>query len=234
MRAVALGCGRFARRGHQGAVAAAARRAPRRARPSGFTLVEVLVALALGALLLGLVGALLAGGRRHGAATETTVDAAATLRLAAELLREELRLTGAAPWPTPAAVPDVPDVEGWLAAPLTLVVSATGSVVGARYVDHRLADGPVARDLTFEAAPDGAGEPQLYRRQAGSPRQPLVAGIDRLAVLEVVTASGVGLSPQAAGGHEVAALLIELGVGPVSALVVVELPTKPLAEVVVR
>lgn len=229
----ALGHGWPAGRGRLGGAAATPRR-PRPTLEGGFTLVEMLVALALGALLLGLVGALLTGGRRHGAATEAAVDAAATLRLAAELLREELRLTGAAPWPTPGAVPDVPDVEGWLATPLTLVVSAAGSVVGARYVDHRLADGPVARDLTFEAAPDGAGEPQLYRRQAGSPRQPLVAGIDRLTVLEVIAASGVGLPPEAADGREVAALLIELGVGHVSARVVVELPAKPLVAVVAR
>lgn len=96
----ALGHGWPAGRGRLGGAAATPRR-PRPTLEGGFTLVEMLVALALGALLLGLVGALLTGGRRHGAATEAAVDAAATLRLAAELLREELRLTGAAPWPTP-------------------------------------------------------------------------------------------------------------------------------------
>lgn len=195
----------------------------------GFTLVEALTTLALAALLLALVGALLVGGKRHGAATESAVDAAATLRLAGELLREELRLAGAAPWPRPAAVPDVPDVEAWLAVSLRL--TAAGDSIRVRYVDHRLLGGPEARDLTFEAARDGAGEAQLYRRQAGSPRQPLVAGVDRLAVRAVVDAAGRSLPVDLADGLRVAALVVDLVVGASTAEVVVELPAKPLAEV---
>lgn len=196
---------------------------------SGFTLVEVLTTLALAALLLALVGALLVGGKRHGAATESAVDAAAMLRLAGELLREELRLAGAAPWPRPAAVPDVPDVEAWLAVSLRL--TAAGDSIRVRYVDHRLLGGPEARDLAFEAARDGAGEAQLYRRQAGAPRQPLVAGVDRLAVRAVVDAAGRSLPVDLADGLRVAALVVDLVVGASTAEVVVELPAKPLAEV---
>lgn len=198
---------------------------------AGLTLPEVLVVLAIAGVLLTAVAGMLSGGRRHGAAMEERVEAAATLRLAAELLREELRLAGAVPWPPPASLPEVPALAGWLATPIAITPAPGGHQLAVRFVDHRLEGGLVARDLAFEAGADARAEPQLYRRAAGSARQPLVGGVDRLAVIGVIDATGKHIAAEAAGGQRIAALVLELGMGDRVTTVVVELPSKPLARV---
>lgn len=203
---------------------------PRRA---GFTLAETLVAAAIGALLLLLVAGQLATARRAHSASDEAVQAGSTLRLAADLLREELLLAGSAPWPAPAdstlvGLPAGQTAQQFLAGGLRVGASATGHSLRLTYVDDRLSGAPVARDLTFEAGVDGQGQPQLYRRSGSaggaSARQPWVAGVERLTITGGITASGtvVGLSQLA--GTAVRALRVELEVRGEVSVVMLEVP----------
>lgn len=199
-------------------------------RRHGLTLVELLVAMAVGAIVVALLANLVAGSRRHATASEARVDAAATLRLGAELLREELRLAGAVPWPPPSdRAPEA--LAAWLAPAVTIAPVATGHALGVRGLDHRVAGAPVERDLLFEVAADGAGDWQLYRKPAGAARQPLVGNLEGLRVDWVVTAEGATVPPGAAAGVRAAALGLELALGADRLSFVVELPARPLVGV---
>ena len=198
---------------------------------AGFTLVEVLVTMALGAVIIGVLGALTAGGRRNAATVEQRADTAAALRLAAELLQEEVRLAGAVPWPTPGADLEVADLAAWLIPAVTITELSVGHAVAMRGVDHRLAEGAVAREVAFDVGTDARGEAQLYRRPAGSTRQPLVSDIEELVVDWVITASGERMEPAAADGLNLAALGVELASAGERLQFVLELPARPVARV---
>src|SRR5690606_12526868 len=142
-------------------------------------------------------------------------EAELTLRLAVELLREELRLAGAAPWPPPAAVVGTDAPAAFLQQPLRLAPTAHGSSVRVRYLDHRLAGAPVARDHTYEAGVDG------------SARQPLLAGVTRFAVVGGVSAGGAWLSAEQLPGRRVRALELVVEVGLDARRFLVELPAWP-------
>lgn len=198
----------------------------------GFTLVELLVALAVGGILFGLLGPSLAAGRKYSAELEAKADTNTALRLAAELLSEELRLAGSVPWPVPVGLPGVePDPLAWLAPALTLTARGPGHAIGMRAVDHRGAAGLVPRDLTFEVGTDARGEAQLYRRPSGASKQPLVEQVEALRVAWVIDAAGVRLPPYAADGSRLAALGVEVMVAGVIREFVVELPSRPLVTV---
>ncbi len=198
----------------------------------GFTLIEVLVTMAVGAVILGVLGALVTGRRRNASTLEQRADTAAPLRLAAELLQEEVRLAGAVPWPALGADLEVTDLEAWLVPALTITELSVGHAVGMRGVDHRLADGAVARDVTFDVGTDARGEAQLYRRPAGSTRQPLVSDIDELVVAWVITAAGERIEPAVADGLNLAALGVEVAIAGERLGFVLELPARPLARVI--
>lgn len=198
---------------------------------AGFTLVEVLVTMALGAVIIGVLGALTTSGRRNAATVEQRADTAAALRLAAELLQEEVRLAGAVPWPTPGADLEVADLAAWLTPALTITELSVGHAVAMRGVDHRLAEGAVAREVAFDVGTDARGEAQLYRRPAGSTRQPLVSDIEELVVEWVITASGERMEPAAADGLNLAALGVEVASAGERLQFVLELPARPVARV---
>ncbi len=197
----------------------------------GFTLIELLVALAISAVLLGVLGSLLAGGRRYSAELEERADTNALLRLTAELLREELRLAGAVPWPVPADLPGVADPEAWLSPALIVSAQGAGHAIGMRGVDQRGTGDPVPRDLTFEVGTDARGEAQLYRKPSGANRQPLVDQVEGLRVAWVVDAAGLRLEPYEADGSRLAALGVEVIVAGSLGEFVVELPARPLVSV---
>src|SRR5690606_10463745 len=145
----------------------------------GLTLIEVVVALTLASLLTLVLASLLSGTRASEAALDRTLDPVQTLDLASELLREEVALAGALPWPPATAIDDLPDgldVEGFVSRALEIGSPPGGHRITVRYVDDRLADGPRARVVTFEAGVDARSEPQLYRRPGTAARQPLVEG----------------------------------------------------------
>lgn len=184
---------------------------------SGVTLVELLVAMAIGALVLAAAAGLLSTARAGESTLTRGVQPRQALDLAAELLREEIALAAFVPWE-----PAGPDVGTGTALPTgagDLLVSAAGSAsqtVHIAFLDDRLATGPVARDLSFSAGRDGRGVAQLYRRSGSSSRQPLVEGIARIGVEGYVDAGGL---------HELAAPVSSAAAYPAIWAVVLELAT---------
>lgn len=157
-------------------------------RHGGFTLVEVLLAIAIGGVLVVGVTRALSGDRRSARVTTERSDAQLSLDLAADLLGRELRRAGYVPYaPGAASV-----VHPWPVA-LRIVLRpgrAAGDTIEIRSIEDRLVTGPVARDLSFEAGIDGRGEPQLYRESGTGSRQPLVSGVAGLTVAGWVDVSG--------------------------------------------
>lgn len=197
----------------------------------GMTLVEVLVALAVASLITIALGQALRSTRASEAAVNRTLDPLQALDLAAELLDEELSLAAQTVWPPPSVIDDLPDgvgAEAFVTPGLVIEGGPTGDRVRIRYVDDRLAAGPLARVVTFEAGPDALGEPQLYRRAGTSSRQPLVAGVESLRVTNVVQ-GGALLEPGAAVvGSPVSAVVVRLVALDSVRDVVIELPDRPV------
>ena len=201
---------------------------------AGVTLVELLVALAIAALVMLVAGALLSTARAGERVLNDGVDPQRALELAAELLREELSLAGFVPWqPTgdgePA--PHGADVE-------RIVVSGAGTPsqeVALAFVDDRLASGPLLRRFGYSADRDGRGLPQLYRRSGDSSRQPVVQGVAQLQVTGYADANGLHpiAGPVDAEVEAAWALTLELSAatGETRALLV-ELPSRPSLVVV--
>lgn len=205
-------------------------RPPRRAPPAaGLTLIEVMIALAVASLLLLVLASYVRAARQAQQANELGHDARLTLNLAVELLREELRLAGTGPWPLPAA-PELGAPPGTLLTPaLQLLPAPAGNALRVRYLDDRLAGPVVARDHTFEAAVDSQGQPQLYRRSGGGSRQPLVAGLEGMAVVGGIDAAGAQVGAGEVVGRRLRALWLELAAQGERRRVLVELPAVPLA-----
>lgn len=173
---------------------------PRAAQQAaGLTLVEVLVALAVAAVLLACVGSVLASARSAGAAEERALEPRLALDLAAELLAEEAGMAGHAPLSAEAGVPQ---------PAVVLRRTLGGHALSVAFVDDRLAGPPAARDLRFEAGVDAQGRPQLYRASGSASRQPLVEGVTVLEVESVVDAAGELRAPAAGSAFPSARALV--------------------------
>jgi prepilin-type N-terminal cleavage/methylation domain-containing protein len=172
-------------------------RAPAETAPSvpaatGFTLIEVLIAIAVfGLVLTGLMQAE-RGYRR------ATVDEDTALRIqrqlaAIELVRAELGMAGYRH--------DGADV----------IATHGGSTdrIAFRYLEDRIAAGPTVRDVAFDAGTDRNGSPSLYRREGSANRQPAVAGVTELRVVGWVE-RGTGVRSTAPPARP-SAVHIELG-----------------------
>lgn len=158
---------------------------PPRAR-AGFTLVELLVTLAVASLLLAIVSGVMGSARAAAAAEDRAVEPWRALDLAAELLAEELGLAGFEPLGTER----VPEPA------VTIRPAAGGHAITVSVVDDRVAGTPVRRQVRFEAGEDARGLPQLYRAAGVASRQPLVEGVLGLAVEAVVGADGALQPPE--------------------------------------
>lgn len=198
---------------------------------AGLTLIELLVALAVSAIIALTLVAL----ARSTSGSEAAFDAATvprqTLDLAGALLTEELALAAAVPWPAADEVEGLPDglaPRAYVTPGLRLSVVAGGHRVAMRYVDDRLAAGPLARSVAFEVGSDASGTSQLYRGSEGASRQPLVEGIDTVRVVAVAQAGALVAPSEAAADVPVGALLVRLTAGSVISDVVVALPARPL------
>ncbi|MEJ2667059.1 MAG: prepilin-type N-terminal cleavage/methylation domain-containing protein [Deinococcales bacterium] len=201
------------------------------ARRAGFTLVELLVGLALAAVVTLAAARLLVGSSRSEGAVAAGADRALALDLASDLLGAELRRAGYVPVPPPSSVKLEP---GTPSLTLTLTDGVQGDALAVRYVDDRLADGPVLRDLTFDAAVDGRGEPQLYRRTASGQRQPLVQGIAALRVTGWADAAGMHMRDELVAGRLGPWLVLLSLATPdgTARTLAVPLPSRPTTEVV--
>lgn len=200
----------------------------------GFTLTEVLVASAIAGLLMVALVGFVRSARGAALASESASEVSTTLRLATELLREELLLAGSAPWPLPEGAGAVDGLEGalttaqFLAQGFQVSTAPGGHALRLVYVDDRVAGRPVARYLTFEAAVDGQGQPQLYRRSGTAPRQPWVAGVEEMTVVGAVTATGEMVGVSSVAGLRIRALWLELQAFGETTRALFELPHKPL------
>ncbi len=193
------------------------------------TLIELLMALAVAGVVLAPLLGYVRAARTAATAGETRSEVELTLQLAVELLREELRLSGALPWPPPPQVEGADDPEAFVAEALRVGAGAFGSSVRVRFVDHRLAGAPLAREHTYEARVDGNGEPQLYRRAGTSARQPLVAGVTWFEVVGAVDLAGSLLGPHELTGRRLTALQLEVRVDDATRRFLAELPSAPRA-----
>lgn len=197
-------------------------------RGAGLTLVEVLVALAVVGVVTAAFASLVVSARRTASSAALRSDTQQTLDLAGGLLTEELRLAGSAPWPRPALVDGVEDVDAFLEVALWLETDAHDPEVAVRlrFVDVRGAGTPVARDMTFEVGVDARGAWQLYRKPAGASRQPLVENVRSLRLAGIVV-DGVLHQEPPAGTYRPSALLLDVGIEAASRRLVVPLPSRP-------
>ena len=169
-------------------------------RTSGVTLVELLVALAVAALILTAAGGLLSTARAGERTLSDTVEPRRALELAAELLREEIALAGFEPWQPAAAGGDpLPDAGPGLARIVVTGAASATQEIGLAFIDDRLPTGFVVRQLDYSADLDGRGVAQLYRRSGPSSRQPVVEGVSQLEVTGYLDAGG--LHPTATTDH---------------------------------
>ncbi len=147
-------------------------------RRSGLTLVELLVALAIGSIVLANVAAMLAASSR--AAQH------ATARADAYIVRSAL----------PMLVTEVVEAAGRGLDDACGLVAAVG---GARVTVRRaLLDGTVVEEDVF-AALDGAGRPALYLRRVPHARQPWVEDVTRFMVGEIEPISSAASEARVSG-----------------------------------
>lgn len=180
------------------------------ARRAGLSLLEVLLALALTALIVVAAGGALTGVRDAAGAAGTASEEVAALDLGRELLAAQLRRSGYRPYPADGAPAPDPGEPG-----LIVLLDGTDDRADAlrvRSVDDTLAGPAVLRDLRFEVGLDGRGVPQLYRSVAAGVRQPLVEGIAGLRIDGWVDARGAHARSEllASGAIEPWLLLVTL------------------------
>ncbi|MDR9391452.1 MAG: hypothetical protein RI554_05425 [Trueperaceae bacterium] len=149
----------------------------RRPPTAGLTLLETLVAAAAFAVFTLLLAPLATAAVRFGGGVADDVAAATRARLAADLVRSELRLAG-------RAVPG----DG---LELHRAFGPGGDALRIRYTADRarVETKDVHRDLY--AARDGRGRWTLYVRPVGGRARPWLLGVERLHVAAVRTADGV-------------------------------------------
>lgn len=163
-----------------------------------FTLVELLVALALAALLAGLLGSTLAGGASVAGRIGRTSEAAQLRLLATSLLVAEIELAGRGIAGDGLAVELDPTGEG-------------GDRILVRYLAEAHRAEPLFVEATFFAALDGRGRPSLYRQPDDGVRQPWLLGVTGVHVTAGRAPDGSTLTrSQLTAGATVAALEIEI------------------------
>lgn len=194
----------------------------------GLALVELLLALAIAAVVLGIVARALHHGRRAARAVAEVSEARATAALALDQVGQLVSRAGTAPWPRPPRIgPPGPGlvlrVDGG---------ASTGDTLTVRYAELDGAGVPRERWVHLDARRDGRGTPTLYRTPEGSVRQPWVAGVERLALRGWVDVHGAhDRAAAASGALEPVALVLEVVVDGTTTLATVPLPGRPVTRV---
>lgn len=197
-------------------------------RQPGVALLELLVALAITALVLAVVVRALHHGRQAERAVAEASEARATAALALDQAAQLVSRAGTAPWPRPAvATPPGPG--------LVLRIdpaASSGDTISVRYLQLDAGGAPVERWFHLDARRDGRGTPTLYRAPEGSVRQPWVEGVERIAVRGWVDAGGVHDRAEAVSGPLApVALLLEVRVAGEATVAAVPLPGRPVTTV---
>lgn len=159
---------------------------------------ELLVALALAALLAGLLGSTLAGGASVAGRVGLASEAAQLRLLATSLLVAEIELAGRGVAADGLAVELDPAGEG-------------GDRILVRYLAEAHRAEPLFVHATFFAALDGRRRPSLYRKPDDGVRQPWLLGVTGVHVTAGRAPDGATLPrSQLAPGAAVAALEVEI------------------------
>lgn len=145
--------------------------------PTAFTLVEVLVALAIAALLATALLAAVRGSGRAASLVSDRAEAGGAGALATALLRFELE--GAGRGREEDGLRVVLDPAG-----------AGGDVFSVRYLAEAHRVEPVEVDASFFAARDSQGRPNLYRRPRDGIRQPWLLGVTGLHLVAGIGTDG--------------------------------------------
>lgn len=170
----------------------------RTGRSDGFTLVELLVAILLAALVSTALLFQVRGSARAAAIVGDRAEAGQTGALAASLLRFELERAGRALDEGGLQVVLDPDGVG-------------GDVFLVRYRAEAHRAEPVEVDAAFFAAADAQGRPNLYRRPHDGVRQPWLLGVGGLHVVAGIAPDGGRVEREALAGTAAwSGLLIEV------------------------
>lgn len=178
--------GRVGRRLHRGGLDRG-RRGP---ATLGFTLVELLVAMAVASLVLTLLAVAIVGGARGAGRLTDATERSQRRALAWALLRQEVELAGRGLGDGSEGDRSM-DVEesghhGLADVGLVLDLDPAGDGgdrVGVRYLAEAHRRDPVVVEAWFFAAADGSGRPNLVRRPTGGVRQPWLLGVDGIHVV---------------------------------------------------
>lgn len=173
-------------------------RTGRAAASAGFTLVEVLVATGLTAVLATAVLATVRGSARAGELVGTRAEAGQVAPLTTALLRFEIERAGR-----------TLDEGG-----LRLVLDAAeegGDVLEVQYLAEAHRAEPVQVDASFFAAADSRGRPNLYRRPRGGRKQPWLLGVTGVHVAAAIDEDGNEVQRAALpGSRRWAGLVVEV------------------------
>lgn len=163
----------------------------RPAGQQGFTLVELLVAATIMALILSALGSLFVSTNRAYRANDEVSERQQSADAAAQLLSYEIGLAGYR-GSTPSNVQNSTFAATERTLSITKGASATTSdAITVRYYEDRFNSSPVKTMVTFNAAKDGNNIFNLYRHNhAETAKQPAIQFIQNLKVLSYIRKDG--------------------------------------------
>ena len=178
----------------------------RRRSAAGFTLIEMLVAVAILLLLVASAAAAMGVARRGGATVERQAQRGQIRAAAEAILATEGRRAGyvSPDWDESAGLPfaGLPPLE------ITLAPGG-GDALLVRYHDEHFRTALAEVVVAFTAGRDGAGRWNLYRRVGAATRQPALEGVDGLE-LTALYREGLPTPPAVGVWSEISAVGLEL------------------------
>lgn len=157
---------------------------------AGFTLVELLTALAILMLLLGALSSFTVGTCRSYRSAWSHAQLSA---VAEDVVLQELSLAG----------------YGLVLHEASAAAATVGININARadlsdsvrmhHLEHRWRAQPEWQETTLDAATDGQGNWNLYRREAGATRQPAVQGVTNLKLHSFINEAREQILPRWSG-----------------------------------
>lgn len=197
-------------------------------KAAGFTLPELVVAVAVLALLAGLAATTMGGARKGATEAERQTERVQLRTAAAAILGGEIRRAG-------HLDPERDDSDGAPFGglpPLEIDLGPPGGdTLLLRYHDDRFRSEAAEITAAYSAGRDGAGRPALYRRAGTGSRQPALEGVSGFEVIALYRA-GLREAPTAGGSPGVEAVEIEVTFAWGGRLALVILLGAPLEAVV--